>query len=251
MKATTLFPVLFALLLPAVAQAGLPNGGDENWNQEPGLGDDVYELQGAWTDRSNSMIHFESSGSNVTIDTQTNRAYFANGAQLIEVYIPTTLAAGGFDSSLNFQDVYPGAGNNLYMTGILGDGPIGPCDLSPCVNDWDPITGSPILVDVWEADDFNLQDFLVAQDQIDFNNWRERECQAFDDSLARSLTSAPAVGIACAAGEGIGPETACAAGWLQEIYQVTRRASQGANCGSQYPGPGRWRGSTLPQGYGQ
>lgn len=243
--------LLFGLTFPIAAIAGMPSGGDE-WETNPPIEDTGYELHSAWTERSNSLIHFSSNEARVTIDVSTNRAYFANGAQVKEFYIPSTLSAGGFSPSLDFSDAFPGAATDLFMAGEdFGNGPIPPCFLSPCVQEWDPITGSSVYVDVVDPGELNLSDFLIQQDRNDFNEWREGECEAFQDSLASSLTTAPAVGISCASGEGWFPETICAAGWINEIYQTARRAGQQANCASQYPGPGRWEGSDLPQGYGQ
>lgn len=110
---------------------------------------------------------------------------------------------------------------------------------------------SRILVPVIDYNTPPVVDAALTADMREFSNWRQERCDDFNESVIAPTVGAPAVGVSCAVGEDLISLLICAGGLINEAHQSSQRASAASDCNSSYPGPGRWSGSTLPQGYGQ
>lgn len=246
---------LFVWMLSATTAiaAEPPGGGPHTPTQPPGTFA-AFNLRQNFTQKSAGTIALKSNWGNLTVDTVTNRAYLATSSGVREFTVNSALTAAGLNpSAFNFQQAYPGLNRTvLSMDDDWGPNQvIGPCALSPCFIDWDPVDGNRILVDLITYNPPPGPDARLVEDMRGYRNWREGRCDEFDASVVQSSVESAPVSAGCVAIEtGIGG-LVCAGGLIKQAYDASRRAGQMTDCHSSYPGPGKWPGSTLPQGYGQ
>lgn len=246
---------LFVWMLSATTAVAAepPGGGPLTPGQPPGSFE-AFNLRQNFSQKSAGTIAMKSNWGNITIDTVTSRVYLGTSSGVREFTVNNALTAAGLNpTAFNFQQAYPGL--NRTVLSIDDEwGPnevIGPCALSPCFHDWDPVTGNRILVDLIQYNEPAAPDARLVEDMRGFKNWREGRCQAFNESVIQSSAEAAPTSVGCVAVEtGIGG-LVCAGGLIKQAYDASRRAGQMTDCKSAYPGPGKWPGSTLPQGYGE
>ena len=245
------FQCLF--LYAAFASSALAQKGGEVTPEQPPLGD-FNTIAFTMSDANSNTLSMDSSWGHVTIDTVTNTAYLATPGGIQEFSTSSALSAAGISpSNVDFSQGFPGIDRSMLTYDPWDEDAndvLGPCALSPCVTDYDPVDGRIVLVPVVEYEHPGL-DPAVVEDAIAFENWQEERCEEFNESVINSSLEAPAVGAACALFETGGGAIVCAGGLIKQAWDASRRASSMTDCKAAYPGPGQWRGSTLPKGYGQ
>ena len=239
----------------SVASAG-PGQGPLSPEEPPNIGE-FNVINFTLSDADSHILSMDSSSGLVTIDTLTNTIYLTTENGIREFSTSSALSAAGFNpSAIDFSQAFPGVDRSMLTMNPWnnnGAGAIGPCALSPCRTDYDPIDGRRILVPIvdYQQDTGRYPglDPEVERDAIGFNNWREQRCDDFHDSVIASSAEAPGVALSCALTETVVGGFVCAGGLGKQAWDANRRASAMTDCNATYPGPGRWKGSTLPKGY--
>ncbi len=211
-----------------------------------------FDMRSNMMDKGAHLITMRSNWGNITLDTLTQRAYLTRSSGVSEFSFTTGLTAARYNpADFNFNNAYPGLDRPILS---LEDGlhqPFGPCDLSPCQEQWDPIDGNFIKVPIIGYNMPPAPDANLTGDMRAFSNWRQGRCDAFNESVLNSSLEAPATATVCAMAETPITAAACGGALIKQAYDASKRVGQGTDCNASYPGPGKWPGSTLPQGYGQ
>lgn len=203
-------------------------------------------------DKTSNIITMRSNWGNVSLDTLTRTAYIARSSGVSQFSFTTALTAARYNpANFNFNDAYPGLERPIMSFEDGWEQPFGPCDLSPCIDYWDPVDGNRIKVPLINYTMPSAPDAALVGDLGEFSNWKQQRCSEFNQSVINSSAEAPATALACAAAETPITAAACGGALIKQAYDASKRAGMATDCGSSYPGPGKWPGSKLPKGYGQ
>lgn len=251
------------MLLIAVATSGAAHAdsGGLSDHEAPAENAPPVEISSGLS-RDQSVVEFHSNYGSGAIDFTTDRIYISTPSGIAEHSFSHALSSAGLNPSGYTADAaFPGIPRSVSMA-ASGQEVMGPCAMSPCVREFDRLSGQYVYVSTinfddrsrtgsgYDSPDGNVR-FNIEVDMRNFDNWRQDRCESFNDSVAGSTIEAPITATGCAAFETGAGLLVCIGGVGKQIFDNIQRVSMMTDCSATYPGPGRWKNSGLPKNYGQ